>query len=370
MRLLLGLPAALILSACAAAPEAGAQKFAADCSGATSYSDSHSGVAVRVMIDGVMACESYADGFSAGTAHPLFSGTKGLVGLTAAAAIQDGLLALDAPLMEVFPEWAGDPNKSRMTLRHLLSLSSGLTTTGPRAAPGYAEAAATPASHAPGEHFAYGPIVFQTFGEALRRALAAKGVNETPVAYMDRRVLRPIGARVSAWGGPTAGPDPNLAAGAQMSAEDWAKVGELVRSPARARQSGLDAEAFEAMGKPQGAYTAYGLTWWLATPLPASAREGLDPVARTVDLPQGAHAGQIPSDLIVAAGAGGQRLYVSRSLKLTVVRFADPPALAQRFAQAQSVAGRAQAATGTAGFSDTEFVRRVIAGAGLSQATK
>jgi hypothetical protein len=66
---------------------------------------------------------------------------------------------------------------------------------------------------------------------------------------------------------------------------------------------------------------------------------------------------------VVAAGAGGQRLYVSRSLDLVVVRFADDPNLAARFQAAQTGAApsSASAAVRSEAFSDTELVKQVIA---------
>jgi hypothetical protein len=133
--------------------------------------------------------------------------------------------------------------------------------------------------------------------------------------------------------------------------------------PSEARRINLDTEVYEAQAEPQGAYAGYGLTWWLSTPLPHSARDGLDPVARSIDLPQGADAGEVPTDLVVAAGAGGQRLYVSRSLDLVVVRFADDPNLAARFQAAQTGAApsSASAAVRSEAFSDTELVKQVIA---------
>lgn len=334
-----------------------------DCSAATAYSTDNHGVALLVIQRGQLVCENYTSDYTRDTPHALFSGTKGLNGLMAAAAAADGMLSLDEPVSETLTEWKADPFKSHITIRHLLSLSSGLTTVGPRAAPGFAEAAATPAQHPPGERFAYGPVVFQTFGEVMRRKLQARGLGDSPTDYLDRRVLQPIGARVTAWAGPTVGPDPNIAAGAQMSAVDWAKVGDLMLRPSEARRINLDAGVYESQAQPQGAYGGYGLTWWLSTPLPPSAREGLDPVARSIDLPQGSAAGEVPDDLVVAAGAGGQRLYISRSRDLVVVRFADDPNLATRFQAAQSGAApnAAAAAVRSEAFSDTELVKRVIA---------
>lgn len=360
--------AALLVAACTTPTSADAPaKVLANrtgaCEAAYGHSEENHGVALLVIHRGEVVCERYAADYTREAPHALFSGTKGLNGLMAAAAAADGMLSLDELVADTLTEWKDDPLKSRMTIRQLLSLSSGLTTVGPRAAPGFAEAAATPAQYPPGERFAYGPLVFQTFGEVMRRKLKAKGLGDSPTDYLETRVLKPIGARIAAWGGPTLGPDPNIAAGAQMSAADWARVGELMLKPSEASRIKLDPIVYEEQGRPQGAYPGYGLTWWLATPLPATAREGLDPVARSIDLPQGALAKDVPADLVVAAGAGGQRLYVSRSLDLVVVRFADDPNLAARFQAAQSGAAIAPAAAAvrSEGFSDTQLMKRVIA---------
>lgn len=331
------------------------------CDGPYAYSAQHNGVAVLIAEHGSLVCERYADGITRDTPRALFSGTKGFVGMMAAAAVADGLLTLDERAADTLSEWRGDPLRSTITIRDLLSLSSGLETSGPQAAPGFADAVRTPAAAAPGTKFAYGPIVFQVFGAILQRKLAGRGLDPAPTAYLERRVLAPIGARVTAWGGPVAGPDPNLAAGASMSAADWAKFGDLVRLPALAAKVGLDPASYEAQFHPAGAYRGYGLTWWLATPLDASAREGLDPVARTIDLPQGARAGLVPADLVVAAGAGGQRLYVSRSRQLVVVRFAEVTGLAALAGRAQPGRARGSGAVSSGQYSDTEFVRRVLA---------
>ena len=330
------------------------------CEGPYAYSAAHNGVAVLVMRDGRVICEQYAEGFDRETPHPLFSGSKGLSGLMAAAAVADGILTLDERAAGTLPEWRDDPLRSRITIRDLLSLSSGLQTSGPQASPGFADAVRTPAVAPAGERFAYGPVVFQVFGAIIQRKLAVRGQDADPTLYLARRVLEPIGARVAAWGGPVVGPDPSLAAGASMSAAEWAKVGELVRLPALAAKARLDPEAYEAQFRPAGAYRGYGLTWWLATPLGESAREGLDPVARTIDLPQGAFSGLVPADLVVAAGAGGQRLYVSRRERLVTVRFAQARNLAAIIAPAQTARDRG-AAVRSGQFSDTEFVTHVLA---------
>ncbi|MCY2973197.1 MAG: hypothetical protein NTW52_00865 [Planctomycetota bacterium] len=49
----------------------------------------------------------------------------------------------------------------------------------------------------PGMRFSYGPIPFQCFGELMRSKLEPQ--NEFVEAYLQRRVLDPIGMKVGNW---------------------------------------------------------------------------------------------------------------------------------------------------------------------------
>lgn len=80
--------------------------------------------------------------------------------------------------------------------------------------------------------------------------------------------------------------------------------------------------AFAQLFKGSAVNPAYGLSWWLpaATNQPDVVTARLD-LASTSDLP----------DLVIAAGAGNQRRYVSASCGVTIVRQATfDPATAMR----------------------------------------
>ena len=96
----------------------------AQCDAAAAYSTAHRGLAVLVLEDGKPVCEKYATG-DATTANELWSGTKSFVGIMAAAAVQDGLLTLDERAADTITEWKDDPRKSTITLRQLLTHTSG-----------------------------------------------------------------------------------------------------------------------------------------------------------------------------------------------------------------------------------------------------
>jgi CubicO group peptidase (beta-lactamase class C family) len=246
----------------------------------------------------------------------------------AAAAVQDRLLALDEPAADTLPEWRDDPGKHRITIRQILNLTSGLET---RQARGdlltYAESIAMPVVAEPGSRFAYGGDPFQLFGAILHRKLKER---ETPVDYLRRRVLDPAGVAVGSWRN---GPDglPRLGSGARLTAREWAKYGELVRRDCVMRGRPLvDPAALAANLQGSAANPAYGLGWWLNRSMPDDQRAAIPQLVNATDVrPDDPN---LPRDLVLAAGAGQQRLYVSKAERLVVVRQADniPAALRRR----------------------------------------
>lgn len=190
---------------------------------AATYSHSQRGTGVLVMRRGETIFEDYAAGWTAEKPHLLASGTKSFSGVMAACAVQDGLLTLDEKVADTLTEWKTDARKSQVTIRQLLSLSSGIDGGDNGTAPGYTRAVTMAvASAAPGEKFSYGPIPFQCFGELLRRKLAPK--NESVEAYLRRRILDPIGLKVGFWRKDADG-NINLPAGAFLTPRKWVKFG-------------------------------------------------------------------------------------------------------------------------------------------------
>lgn len=300
----------LLAAAGTAGISAGAAEVAPlpSCAAAITYSEAHNGVALLVLEDGKVRCRS-AD---IATPQELWSGTKSIVGLMAAAAVQDGLLTLDERASDTLSEWKSDPEKARITLRQLLSMTGGQASTVGRPQ-GYLDSLKAPLSALPGSKFEYGPAPMQIFGEIMRRKLVAEGKDDNPRLYIERRILGPIGVKVGGW---RSGPDgePLMPQGLVLAAEEWAKIGELVRVGGKRDGKPLvDTAALTELFIGSEANPAYGLTWWLPHSTLAT-----DPVTRSTDIAE--HAADLPADMVVAAGAGDQRLYVIPSRRLTIVR--------------------------------------------------
>jgi CubicO group peptidase (beta-lactamase class C family) len=216
-------------------------------------------------------------------------------------------------------EWKDDERKSRVTLRQLLSLTSGMNGGMIGRVPTYADAILTNFRFEPGQRFQYGPAPFQAFGEFMRRKLKAK--NETVYEYLTRRILKPIGLTVANW---RKGTDDqiHLPSGCWLTATEWAKFGELVRNGGTwERKEIVPQKLLDECFKPSQVNPSYGLTFWLGTGA-NGVREAMMPALARLRNPTGKDELRVP-DLVFAAGAGNQRLFISRNLKLVVVRQAE-----------------------------------------------
>lgn len=252
---------------------------------ALEYARKHSLHALVIARDGRIVDEVYGEGYGGARPHALYSGAKSFWGVAAVAAERDGILRLDDLVADTFPEWNADEWKKRVTLRHLLQLTSGIGFGGlGSAVPTYTKALAVDLKNEPGSRFTYGGIPLQVFGAVFASKLQSR--KETPHDYLQRRILDPIGVRIAKWRTLADGSHP-LPTGAFVAAHEWLKYGLFVCE---------HHEEFAECFGGSAANPRYGLGWWLATP-------------------------HSPSDLAYASGAGGQAMYVVPSLRTVVVRF-------------------------------------------------
>ena len=305
---------------------------------AVAYAIRTEGQAVLVMHDGKIVFESYMSGGSATQRQLLASGSKSFVGVATLAAVRDKLVTLDQRVADVVTEWRADTLKSRVTIRQLLSLESGIEPGnpgtgcgGPRAT--WNDAIAASAVFAPGTHFAYGPFPFISTGALLERLLPS----ETFEAYLKRTILAPLHIDVE-WRAKCADGKPQLAGGAAMTARDWGTFGEFIRRggvtpPAIGTTRLLADSLVQQLFVPSHSNSSYGMSWWLrgatieSQPALGPNTEVADNSARPLrrllaqrDRGPAVVPDWIPKDLVMAAGAGKQRLYIMRSRGLVVVR--------------------------------------------------
>lgn len=283
-----------------AQPEPAAKRSPSPFQPAADYLRSCNGHALLVYRDGQLLFEEYLNDHKRDDAHRLASGTKSFVGVLAVMAVEDGFLKLDDEVADTLTEWQGDARKSQVTIRQLLTLTSGIAGGEVGDVPSYKDAVRlAEAKFPPGEKFQYGPVPFQCFGELLRRKLEPR--KESVEGYFKRRLLDPIGLKPSFWRKDADG-NPHLPSGAHLTAREWAKFGLFVLNKGawdgkQLVSEKLLAECFQGTK----AHPTYGLTFWLNA------------------------SDERPRDLVMAAGAGKQKLYLVPPLKLLVVQFAEAP---------------------------------------------
>jgi CubicO group peptidase (beta-lactamase class C family) len=306
-------------------PPTFAEIQAADCARAAKYSESKRGVSMLVMQNRRTIFERYANGGSARGRWPIFSGTKSFWGIAALAAVHDGLFKLNDSVSDTITEWKGDPRKSQITIRQLLNQTDGIEGASrlQRASMRDRNAVAIRLTTfaEPGSAFIYGPSHLQIFSELLRRKLNGR----TTTSYIEARVLNRLGLGRLKYKKDAHG-NPLPATGFELTAREWARLGELVlgRGNYHGRQivpADLLREAFVG----SRANPSYGLTFWLNEQ--SRKLSGETDMERMLDLPwQSAQWTDVcickdaPADMVVALGSGYQRLFVIPSLKTIIVR--------------------------------------------------
>jgi len=284
---------------------------------AADYSTANEGVSMLVIQSGEIIFEEYANGGGPDTPWVTASGTKSFWGVLLAAMVQDGEARIDELVADTITEWQEDPLKREITVSHLLSMTDGLAgqAPGPDPVETYAEAVALPTVSPPGTTFVYRPASFQIFGEWVRRKVA--GRYSDAVEYMQARIFDHIGIAPAYW--PTEADGlPRMPSSSEWTARDWAVFGEFVRLGGNWNgQQLVDPDALAANFVGTAANTAYGLGWWLAQPIPEGVIEQPSRIAFLNSLSDDE---RIPDDVFIAMGGGNQRMYISPSLELVIVR--------------------------------------------------
>jgi CubicO group peptidase (beta-lactamase class C family) len=260
---------------------------------AITYAERHTLHALLIAVDGRIVVERASAEWDLAQPHALYSGTKSFWGLAAAAAQDDGLLALDETAAATLPEWRSDPLKAEVTIRQLLSLTSGHGFGGlGNAVPEPERALAIPLKNTPGTVFTYGGVPLQVFGEILRRKIVPRFAS--PNAYLRERIFDRIGLTVDRWRRLRDGTQ-TLPTGAFVSATEWLKYGQLLL----ARGADVVSEqGFAACVSGSALNPKYGLGLWLD-----GRMDGLNAV--------------------YASGAGGQGLYILPSKRIVAVHFSQ-----------------------------------------------
>ncbi len=253
----------------------------------TTLHNDESGVnALLIMRHGIIAVEVYFAPFTAGSRQQLFSITKSVISALIGIALTEGKIeSLDQPVLSFFPDRIFenvDARKERMTLRDLLTMSSGLEWH--EAAP-YTEDSLgrmvrstdwvqfildQPMAAEPGEVFAYNSGVSH-----LLSAILQQSTGKTAYAYAKEKLFEPMGFPAVPWR-----TDPQGRSiggwGLELTTREMAAIGYLYLHQGRWEGQQLVpvdwvAESTTRHSSEESGRLGYGYQWWTLPELSPTA---------------------------------------------------------------------------------------------------
>ena len=229
------------------------------------------------------------------------SAQKSIVAVIAGMARERGFLQIDDPVAQyVGTGWskASSEQEAAITIRHLLSMNSGLATDFSFAA-------------APETAWLYNTPVYH---ELMRVLIAATGMDRQSLTR--EWITEPLGMKHSSWTDrPWASSD--IAVGLSTTARELARFGLMIKAGGQwAGETVVEDSGFlDAMLSPSQALNpSYGYLWWL-NGQDFSLSAGVLARRRNTALVASA-----PSDMIAMQGALDRKLYLVPSLNLVITR--------------------------------------------------
>ncbi len=296
---------------------------------ASEYSKNANGAAILVYQNGEIIFEEYHNGADENTATHIHSATKAFWSAIAALALQKGLItSYDELVSNTITEWQNTtthPNKKLIKIRHLLSLSSGLSQDVEKIQGEDATAKdiyqyvvdSLKLVAAPGKVFQYGPSHYYAFGVLLQRKLHSKGIQLNPLQYLENEVLNKIGLQYDKWTSDPSG-NPHIPNGCYLTPRNWVKFGKFMLQEGRWDTTQIiDSSLIKDMFKADGPNPGHGKFIWL------NAKDGYG-VLKQMSAPLGSAGGFMYfngyTEIIGALGAGKNRMYIIPSLNAVIVR--------------------------------------------------
>lgn len=291
---------------------------------AAEYAGARKSDALIVVKDGAIVYERYWNGVGPTTVMKAHSFTKTMTGMLIGAAIADGKIkSVDQPAADFITEWKND-ERSKITIRDLLQMSSGLEPPDYSYAPWSStirtflspdlakDNLALRAVHPPGTVFGHhnpDPVALSVIVE--------RATGKTFADYMSEKLFRPLGMHDgSLWlakeGGLSHGDCCMIS-----QVQDWMRIGIMLANGGSFEgKQVLPAEYVAAMSAPGKANPGYGFQIWRGRPFvknriysperPDKASVSAEPIAA--------------EDAIFLDGWGKRRLWIVPSQKLVVLR--------------------------------------------------
>lgn len=273
---------------------------------------------IAVIRNGVWVADACKEGIQSGILQDMKSVTKSVTSALIGIALAEGKLkTIEQRLATFYPELENDPLKSKIQLKHLLSMTSGLSwnndqeesSTEMMHAPDWvAYILNRPAQHEPGVVFNY------SNGDAhLLSAVIEKVTGMSMFDYAKSRLFEPLGITNVNWNHDHQG----ITIGAwalALSLEDMAKLGLLYLNEGQWEGKSIIPQSWIrtsfmkriTLNYSNGTQGSYGYYWWTK-----SLAKGLNKGSRK------------EMDIFYASGSGGRRIFGIPELKMIVALTAN-----------------------------------------------
>ncbi len=190
--------------------------------------------------------------------------TKSVCALAIAALLDQGkIYSLDLPMSTWIPEWTFHNQKSKITLRMILSHTSGLPdvdteTTFWSKANSVQAAIETELIAEPGSQYLYSNI-----GTSLLEAVIAQASSKSVTEFVGKTLFAPLIIQDSRWDTDKVGQE-LTSGGLYLSTNDLVKIGTLLLNNGFYADQLLSPERIEHLTTRSQPFFAYGLLFWLA----------------------------------------------------------------------------------------------------------
>jgi CubicO group peptidase (beta-lactamase class C family) len=296
---------------------------AAKLQGALDYGSANLGFAVRVYRRGCLVGEDRAAALNRNQRFESWSMAKSVTSILFGRAMTMRLVSPDDPVGALLPE--ADAAHGEITLRHLLTMTSGLRWNGFRdynifTMPDRVRDALTlEVVHEPGSYYEYAQSAVALLAEAVGRS-----AGEDAGAFVQREVMDPlgIGAGSWTWTRDRAGHVQGFY-GVNMRPDDFGRLGELLRRGGvwRGRRL-LSARYVREATSATPTNGCYGWLIWVNAAAPC-----VGPTIQERPVEQGRDFPDLPADMYRFSGLFGQLVTVFPSQELVIVRTGQDPGL-------------------------------------------
>jgi len=282
---------------------------------------------LKVFRHGCLVAEGALDAATDDVPRQNWSQTKTVSALIVGVAVRQGLVGLDDPIGNHLPEGVGDAEHRAITIRHLLTMTSGLEFSqlkslalsadlaGPR------DEMAMRLRHRPGEYFEYDQNAVSLLNWTMDNALRQSG-RGAYLTFAQRELFDPLGIPAGAymWQRDSSG-TPMAHAGLVLRPAAFGRLGELLRTGGVFGGRRLvDARFLRLLRTGTAANCGYGFLVWLNS-CRGHERQVNASIGRRQEIsPARPWIATAPPDMYYSWGAHGQHVFVIPSLDLVVTR--------------------------------------------------